>query len=210
MITSELETKALLGHSVVDAYGRILGRVIGIERNAFGELESVQVEATGGQIAVAKARQIALTPKSITLTPEWKLESEDIISELCLLRKRINALESLKETKEIDNEIYSELVDSQKAGYFDKVKTAEALAASMKRRLSEVTDNISSLTRYLVNAKLDHKSGELDDESLRIAQGSIEPTLRPLIAEKADLSGSLKTLEQILPSRVTIGSPERA
>jgi uncharacterized protein (DUF342 family) len=204
MITSELETKALLGHSVVDTYGRALGRVIGIERNAFGELESVQVEATGGQIAIAKARQIALTPKSITLTPEWKLESEDIISELSLLRKRINALESLKETKEIDNEIYSELVDSQKAGYFDKVKTAEALAASMKRHLSEVTNNISSLTRYLVNAKLDHKSGELDDESLKIAQGSIEPTLRPLIAEKTDLSGSLKALEQILPSRVTI------
>jgi uncharacterized protein (DUF342 family) len=205
LITSELETKALLGHSVIDTYGRSLGRVIGIERNAFGELESVQVEAAGGQIAIAKARQIALTPKSITLTPEWKLESEDIISELSLLRKRISALESLKETKEIDNEIYVELVDSQKSGYLEKVKTAEALAASMKRRLSEVADNISSLTRYLVNAKLDHKSGDLDDESLRIAQGSIEPTLHPLIAEKADLSVSLKTLERILPSRMTIG-----
>jgi hypothetical protein len=205
MITSELETKALLGHSVFDTYGRSLGRVIGIERNAFGELESVQVEAPGGQIAIAKARQIALTPKSITLTPEWKLESEDIISELSLLWKRISALESLKETNEIDYEIYSELVESQRAGYLDKVKNAEALASSMKRRLSEVTDNISSLTRYLVNAKLDHKSGDLDDESLKLAQGSIEPTLRPLIAEKTDLSGSLKTLEQILPSRVTVG-----
>jgi hypothetical protein len=205
LITSELETKALLGHSVIDTYGRSLGRVIGIERNAFGELESIQVEAAGGQIAIAKARQIALTPKSITLTPEWKLESEDIISELSLLRKRIGALESLRETKEIDSEIYVELVDSQKAGYLEKVKSAEALAASMKRRLSEVADNISSLTRYLVNAKLDHKSGDLDDESLKIAQGSIEPTLHPLIAEKADLSVSLKTLEQILPSRVTIG-----
>ena len=205
MIAPELETKALLGHSVVDTYGRSLGKVIGIERNAFGELESVQVEAAGGQIAIAKARQIALTPQSITLTPEWKLESEEIISELSLLRKRISALESLKDTKEIDNEIYSELVDSQKSGYFEKVKTAEALANSMKRRLSEVADNISSLTRYLVNAKLDHKSGDLDDESLKIAQGSIEPTLRPLMAEKVDLSGSLKTLEQVLPSHVTIG-----
>lgn len=205
MITSELETKALLGHSVVDTYGRSLGKVIGIERNAFGELESVQVEAPGGQIAIAKARQIALTPKNITLTPEWKLESEDIISELSILRKRIGALESLKETKEIDSEIYSELVESQKAGYLDKVKNAEALTISMKRRLSEVTGNISSLTKYLVNAKLDHKSGDLDDESLKLAQSSIEPTLRPLIAEKTDLSGSLKTLEQTLPPRVAVG-----
>src|ERR671922_2051607 len=205
MISPELETKNLLGHIVVDTYGRTLGRIIGIERNAFGEMESVQVEAQGGQIVIAKARQLALTPRSITLSPDWKLELEDFISELTLLRKRITALESLKETKEIDSEIYGELVESQRVGYLDKVKAAEALAASMKSRLSEVTGHISSLTRYLVNAKLDHKSGELDDESLKLAQGSIEPTLRPLIAEKTDLAGSLKALEQVLPSRVTIG-----
>jgi len=163
------------------------------------------VEVPGGQIMTAKARQLALTPRNITLTPDWKLESEDTISELTLLRKRIGALESLKESKEIEDEIYVELVDSQKAGYLEKVKAAEALAASMKRRLSEVTSNISSLTRYLVNAKLDHKSGELDDETLKLAQGSIEPTLRPLIAEKTDLTSSLKTLEQVLPARVSIG-----
>ena len=205
MISPELETKNLLARAVVDAYGRSLGKVIGIERNAFSELESIQVEAPGGQIVTAKARQLALTPTSITLSPDWKLESEDIISELTILRKRIAALESLKESKEIDNEIYAELVDSQKAGYLEKVKAAEALAASMKRRLSEVTGNISSLTRYLVNAKLDNKSGALDDDSLKLAQGSIEPTLRPLLAEKTDLANSLKTLEQILPSRVSIG-----
>jgi hypothetical protein len=204
MISPELETRALLGHPVIDTYGRSLGRVIGIERNAFGELESVQVEAPGGQIVIAKARQLALTPKNITLTPDWKIDAEDITSELTLLRKRIGALESLKEAKEIDNEIYAELVDSQKAGYLEKVKTAEALAATMKRRFSEVTSNLASLTRYLVNAKLDHKSGELDDESLKMAEGSIEPTLRPLIAEKTDLANSLRTLEQILPSRINI------
>jgi len=86
----------------------------------------------------------------------------------------------------------------------EKVRAAEALAASMKRRFSEISNNITSLTRYLVNAKLDHKSGSLDDESLKLAQGSIEPNLRPLIAERTDLAGSLKALEQILPARVAI------
>ena len=204
MLSPELETRALLGHPVIDLYGRSLGRVIGIERNAFGELEGVQVEAPGGHILGAKARQLAMTPKLITLTPEWKLESEDVISELSLLRKRITALESLKESKEIDGEIFAELVGSQKAGYVDKVKTAEALTTSMKRRLAEVSSTISSLTKYLINAKLDHRSGELDDDSLKLAQGSIEPNLRPLIAERTDLSSSLKSLEQILPTKVNV------
>ncbi len=204
MLTTELETKAFLGRSVTDVYGRTLGRIIGIERNAFGELEGVQVEATGGHIVAAKARQLALTPRSITLTPEWKLEAEDVISELSLLRKRVSALESLKDSREIDGEIYTELLDSQKAGYMEKVKSAEALAGSMKTRLVDTTSQISSLTKYLVNAKLDHKSGELDESSLRLAQESIEPTLRPLIAEKNDLASSLRTLEQVLPARVSL------
>src|SRR5437667_11180884 len=194
MLSAEFQTRALLGRPVVAVYGRSLGRVIGIERDAFGELEGVQVGAAGGLIVSTKARQLGLTSKIITLTPDWKLEAVDVISELSLLRKRISALESLNDTKEADTEIYTELLDSQKAGYYDKVKTAEALSASMKHRLSEVAGQISSLTRYLVNAKLDHKSGELDEESLKMAQGSIEPTLHPLIAERNELAGSLKRL----------------
>jgi len=204
LLSPELETKALLGRSVNDIYGRLLGRVIGIERNPFGEMEGVQVEATGGIILTAKARQMALTPKTITISPEWKLESEDIISELTLLRKRVGALESLKDSREIDGEIYSELLESQKAGYLDKVKLAGALVSSMRSRLAEITGQITSLTRYLVNAKLDHKSGELDEDSLKLAQGSIEPSLRPLIAERNDLSLSIKVVEQVLPSKVSV------
>jgi len=204
VLSPELETKALLGRSVSDIYGRLLGRIIGIERNPFGEMEGVQVEATGGIILTAKARQMALTPKTITISPEWKLESEEIVSELTLLRKRVGALESLKDSREIDGEIYSELLESQKAGYMDKVKTASGLVISMKSRLNEIMGQITSLTRYLVNAKLDHKSGELDEDSLKLAQGSIEPSLRPLIAERNDLNASIKIVEQVLPSRVIL------
>jgi hypothetical protein len=86
----------------------------------------------------------------------------------------------------------------------DKVKTASALVGSMRSRLAELTGQITSLTKYLVNAKLDHKSGELDEDSLKLAQGSIEPSLRPLIAERNDLTLSIKVAEQVLPSKVSI------
>ncbi len=158
----------------------------------------------GGNILTAKTRQIALTPKSVTLTPEWKLDAQEIVSELSTLRKRVIALESLKDSSEIDKEIYSELLDAQKAGYLDRVKSGEALADSMKARLGEISGQISSLTKYLVHARLGHKSGEVDDASLKLAQDSIQPSLRPLIAERNDLAGELKSLQKILPARVEI------
>src|SRR5437867_4334824 len=149
-------------------------------------------------------RQLSLTPHKVTLTPEWKLDADDLVSELNTLRKRIEALGSLKDSKEIDGEIYAELVVAQKAGYLDKVKSGEALVGIIRARLGEITGQISSLTKYLVHAKLGHKSGEVDDASLKLAQDSIEPSLRPLIAERNDLLAEMKNLQKILPARVEL------
>jgi Zn-dependent oligopeptidase len=158
----------------------------------------------GGTILGVKSRQIALTPKTVTLTPEWKLDAEDLISELSLLRKRVEALESLKASEEIDGEIYAELVQAQREGYLDKVKSGAALAGEMKARLKEISGQISSLTKYLAHAKLGHKSGEVDGASLKLAEDSIKPTLRPLIAERKDLAAELDNLQKILPVRIEL------
>ena len=162
------------------------------------------MEALGGNIIGVKARQLSLTPRNVTLTPEWKIEADDIILELTILRGRVEALESLNESKEIDGEIYDELLDAQKQGYLEKVKMAEALVGSVEERLETIRKQVQSLTRYLASAKLDHKSGHLDEPSLKIAKDSIEPTLKPLIAEKNDLTVYVKSLEKVIPARVSL------
>jgi hypothetical protein len=74
----------------------------------------------------------------------------------------------------------------------------------MKARLKEISGQISSLTKYLAHAKLGHKSGEVDGASLKLAEDSIKPTLRPLIAEKNDLAAELDSLQKILPVRIEL------
>lgn len=198
MISTELEVKALLGRRVTDDYGRNIGRIIAIDRNAFGEMEGVQVEAAAGQIVEAKATQLAVTPSMVKVTADWKLQVDLLVSELSLMRKRVQALGSLKDSKDIDLEIYEELLVAQKVGYADKLAVGRQLVESMKQKLRDVAAQVGSLTRHLATAKLDHKSGVLDEQSLRITQDSIQPTLAPLMAEKADLTKSLRALEPVL------------
>jgi len=193
-----METRALLGRNVTDSYGRNIGRVIGLEKNHFGELEAVQVEALAGQIVSAKTRQLSVTPKSVSLTPEWKLDSNDLIQELSVLRKRVSALEELRSSGEIGGEVYNELLSAQKTGYTEKLHSGRQLLESMSQRHASITAQISSLTKYLANAKLDHKSGILDESSFKIAEQSLQPTLAPIIMEKTDLANSMKQLETIL------------
>jgi len=202
MPSPELEAKALLGKSITDVYGRILGRIIGVNRNQFGEMEGLEVESQGGNVIDVPSKSIMLTPKTITAAPEWKVDAHELTSEIATVRKRIVALEGLRDKGDVDREIYEELLEAQRSGYLSKIKQTEALVGSIRSRLERTNNQLTSLTKHLVNAKLDYQSGEIDETSMKLAVGSIEPSIKPLIAEKNDLSSTLKTLEDMLPSHV--------
>jgi hypothetical protein len=202
MPSPELEAKALLGKSITDVYGRILGRIIGVNRNQFGEMEGLEVESQGGNVIDVPSKSIMLTPKTITAAPEWKVDAHELTSEIATVKKRIVALEGLRDKGDVDREIYEELLEAQRSGYLSKIKQTEALVGNIRSKLERTNNQLTSLTKHLVNAKLDYQSGEIDEASMKLAVGSIEPSLKPLIAEKNDLSSTLKTLEDMLPSRV--------
>ena len=202
MLSPELEAKALLGKSISDVYGRSLGRIIGINRNQFGEMEGLEVESPGGNVIDIPSKSIMLTPKMVTATPEWKVDAHELTGEIATVKKRIVALEGLRGKGDVDGEIYEELLEAQRSGYLSKVKQIEALVGALRVKLERTNNQLTSLTKHLVNAKLDYQSGEIDEASMKLAVGSIEPSLKPLIAEKNDLSSTLKTLEDLLPAHV--------
>ena len=202
MLSPELEARALLGKSISDVYGRALGRIIGVNRNQFGEMEGLEVESPGGNVIDVPSKSIMLTPKMITATPEWKVDAHELTTEIATVKKRIVALEGLRDKGDVDSEIYEELLEAQRSGYLSKVKQTEALVGIIRTKLERTNNQLTSLTKHLVNAKLDFQSGEIDEASMKLAVGSSEPSLKPLIGEKNDLSSTLKTLEDILPARV--------
>ncbi len=206
MLSPELEIKALLGREIMDIYGRTLGRVIGVNRNQYGEMEGLEVESPGGNMIDLPAKTIMLTPKTVTATPEWKVEAHELTLEITTVKKRMVALESLRSQQDnVDREVYEELLDAQRSAYLSLIKQVEGLVVTVKGKLEKTNSKVTSLTRHLVNAKLDHQSGELDEASMKLAVGSIEPSLRPLIAERNDLSNTLKVLAEFLPTRVETG-----
>ena len=202
MLSPELEAKALLGKSISDVYGRSLGRIIGVNRNQFGEMEGLEVESSGGNVIDIPSKSIMLTPKMVTATPEWKVDAHELSGEIATVKRRIVALEGLRDKGDVDREIYEELLEAQRSGYLSKVKQTEALVGALRAKLERTNNQLTSLTKHLVNAKLDYQSGEIDEASMKLAVGSIEPSLKPLIAEKNDLSSTLKTLEDLLPAHV--------
>src|SRR3989442_6518462 len=117
MLSPELEAKALLGKSISDVYGRSLGRIIGINRNQFGEMEGLEVESPGGNVIDIPSKSIMLKPKMETATPERKVDAHELTSEIATVKKRIVDLEGLRDNGGVDREIYEELLAAPKYGY---------------------------------------------------------------------------------------------
>src|SRR5436309_1435574 len=86
MLSPELEAKALLGKSISDVYGRSLGRIIGVNRNQFGEMEGLEVESPGGNVIDIPSKSIMLTPKIVTATPEWKVDAHELTGEIVTVK----------------------------------------------------------------------------------------------------------------------------
>src|SRR6058998_383321 len=120
MLSPELEAKALLGKSMSDVYGRALGRIIGVNRNQFGEMEGLEVESPGGNIIDIPSKSIMLTPKTVTATPEWKVDAHELSGEIATVKRRIVALEGLRDKGDVDREIYEELLEAQRSGYLSR------------------------------------------------------------------------------------------
>jgi hypothetical protein len=170
MPSPELEAKALLGKSITDVYGRILGRIIGVNRNQFGEMEGLEVESQGGNVIDVPSKSIMLTPKTITASPEWKVDAHELTSEIATVKKRIVALEGLRDKGDVDREIYEELLEAQRSGYLLKIKQTEALVGNIRSKLERTNNQLTSLTKHLVNAKLDYQSGEIEERPLKHSQ----------------------------------------
>src|SRR2546428_13372641 len=88
MLSPELEAKALLGKSISDVYGRSLGRIIGVNRNQFGEMEGLEVESPGGNVIDIPSKSIMLTRKRGTATPGGKVDAHEPSGEIARVKSR--------------------------------------------------------------------------------------------------------------------------
>src|SRR2546430_16620016 len=115
MLSPEREAKALLGKSISDVYGRPLGRIIGVNRNQFGEMEGLEVESPGGNVIDIPSKSIMLTPKMVTATPEWKVDAHELSGDIATVNRRIDALQGLRGKGDVDRDVFDALLQAQRS-----------------------------------------------------------------------------------------------
>ena len=74
----------LLGKTLKDSYGRMVGHVVGYINNIKNEVVSIAIELGSGEFQQFPSSQFALEGETITLHPRWMSDYETLVRDLNL------------------------------------------------------------------------------------------------------------------------------
>jgi hypothetical protein len=134
----------------------------------------------------------------LLLVPQWKVDTDSLGKESVVVRKRIDALKGLVKDGEVTQQIY----ESMTKKYDSKLRSSEdsyiRLSQSLEARVKQLESDIESIERFLVDVRVQHRSGEIDDESYETINSSCSALMAKNLQEKEELMRGLKSLSEPL------------
>jgi len=195
---SEYELKSFLGRKTADAYGRNLGKIIGISLNSYGEMEAVELEKGNGELERVPIDHLIMNRGEITVLPKWKIEVESLLKEINSGQRRLDALTKLLESHEVPKNLYEELRQKQEKELADLKAKKDLTVSILQNRSKELEKQIEDLTKLLIEIKAGNWSSDFSNKAYGIASNSIEPNLDFTAKEKKELTDCLVRLTKLL------------
>jgi len=182
----------LLGRSVSDSYGATIGRIVGISTDVRNKVTSIEVELGNGQFVNCQPSQIVINDKGILLLDEWKLEANNLKTELDLALRRLKALSDLHRQGDIQPEIYEDFRRNHDLNLNELETRREALTRKLASVSTRLDQQIRELETFLANNKMQLAAGEIDPQAYKIATDSIEKGLGRAFSAKRDVEEMLR------------------
>ncbi len=186
-----------VGKAVNDTYGRNIGRLIGLTTNAKDEVVSVALELANGELLQCASSQILVKGDSLVYTPSWRIEAIQLQKEFEVATRRVNALDELNRSGELQGEIYTSL-KKQNESVVEEVKgRRQGLISGLEERLADLNSQLRDLQTLLANNKMLHTSREIDDYAYQAASEAIRSGLERTLTEKKDIEEVVEHLSKL-------------
>jgi hypothetical protein len=196
-MASRLEdVKRYLGKPITDPLGNIVGKVVGLAFDSKNEVKGIAIESGDGGLIRCPIERVVVNENSIHLEQPWRVEADELDRLYEVVAKRIQALEELYGSGEIEEEIYAELYKAHKSTLEELEERRRSLIEGLRAKISEKVEEIKELQMFLANNKILRASGEVDEYSYRISNDAIRRGLQRSISEKKEMEDLLGRLER--------------
>jgi hypothetical protein len=210
------DIRGLVGKSVKDLYGRHIGFILGFSIEGAGKVKDVAIDIGSGQFREYPGSGFVIGEDGLLMVPQWKVDTESLGKESVVVRKRIDALRSLVKDGEVTQQLYESMTNK----YDSKLKSFEEsyirLSQNLETRIKQLDSEIETIERFLVDVRVQHRSGEIDDESYEVISANCSALRAKNLQEKEELTRGLKSLAEPLaylaeplPAKVSVTISEK-
>jgi hypothetical protein len=186
----------LVGKPVRDIYGRYAGYVVGFSVDTNGELQFVGIDQGNGEFTEFDGRRVIQDKDSIVVIPAWRVETETLRKEIEVVRKRVQALETLAKDGEITPAIYQQMCDQYNRQLKSLQETHSSLVQELTERLDQLERKGESLDAFLANTKVQFRAGEIDEGTYKVASEYCTSMRAKDAKEKEEIQAILRALTQ--------------
>ncbi len=158
-----------IGEVVYDPYGRVLGKLVSLESDVDGTVQTVVVETETRTITFVPAEAVDLKDGRVVVWPEWKTLAYKVISSYQRALKRLRGLEDMYSRNEVPSTVYREMrkrLDKSLEKLKDEAKKLKAL---LSQRKNDIEDENLKLDRAIANLKMSYLAGEINEKAYKIA-----------------------------------------
>lgn len=193
--------RRFIGKPAKDIYGRYIGYIVGITLDSTGKLNSVGVDR-GGSFEEFASPQIVLDNDKLLLIPAWRILTDNFRKENSLAHRRFQALDELSKDSEIPSYVYEDLYREYKDALTKLEEAQRSLDETLTKKIEELDNHIRHLEKFLGYLKVQHKTGEMGDETFKLASEYLVSELDNAMREKKDIQSFLEG--SIAPKEVKV------
>ncbi len=197
MMVQVEDVEKFLGSEVRDPYGRVVGVFVSFYSEVDGNVTGIElVRGDGAPIYVAGDR-LEVTPDTLIVIPEWRIEAVRVEKQLDRARKRARAIEDLYSSKEINVQTYEEMKKNIEVTINKLKEKAKNVKNFLRKRLNTIEDEILHIDKAINYLKLGYTSGEVVESRFKTAIDSLRSSKNRYVEEKKDIEKHIELLEKL-------------
>ena len=197
------DAKLFIAKSIADLYGRFIVRMVGFSVDIKNGVTSVEIESGGGDFSSIPHSQISIGDGSIVFIPAWKSSSNAFSEEYTSTLKKVHVIQELYGRGEVSQEIYEEFSKQNEAILNDLETRRSTLITILKNEAERLNAKIRELQTFIANIKVEHLTGDIDDQAYGTANDAVQVGLEKIYLEKKDLETTLDEITKLNPTLVT-------
>jgi hypothetical protein len=192
-----MDNGRILGLPVKDVYDREIGTLVGFEIDPRGMPSKFFIMMPNGGFIKVDGEAVEAGKDYVLLKNFWKMKAESLIRGVEITRRRLEALENLRQEHQIPSNIYDELRGTYLKDMNELSNKIVELSSELGKMQEELKQRLDTLTRVRSINKVQLSTGEVDEISYKAAETMLETNLDITLLEIKETESILARLKNM-------------